>query len=220
MFKVGGLYFPAGERHFTRFGDLVREYGQLDRDAAYRYVTRWRCALDVGANVGIFSCDFANRFEEVVAFEPVPRTRECLALNVPSNVLVEPFAIADKRGVLKMYPTTLNSGGSFICNHPDVITPVFEMNPADTIAVEVRTIDSFDFDAVDLIKLDIQGAEYPAVVGARETIQRHRPVIMLEQKPFSAESAQSFKMTSRLLRSWGMVAKEKARSDRIYVFEH
>lgn len=219
MFKVGGLYFPDGERHFTRFGDLVREYGQLDRDAAYRYVKRWRRALDLGANVGIFSCDFAARFQEVVAFEPIPRTRKCLALNAPSNVRVEPFAVADECGVLKMYPTMLNSGGSFVCNHPDVITPLSEMNLANVIEVEARTIDSFNFDAVDLIKLDIQGAEYPAVVGARETIQRHRPVIMLEQKPFNAESAQFFKMTSRLLRSWGMVAKEKARSDRIYVFE-
>jgi len=100
-----------------------------------------------------------------------------------------------------------------------VITPIAEIDPADTIAVDVRTIDSFEFDAVDLIKLDIQGAEYAAVVGARETIQRHRPVIMLEQKPFNAESANFFKMTSRLLRSWGMVAREKAKSDRIFIFE-
>ena len=137
----------------------------------------------------------------------------------PANVRVEPFAIADKECVLKMYPTTPNSGGSFICNHPEVITPIAEIDPADTIAVDVRTIDSFEFDAVDLIKLDIQGAEYAAVVGARETIQRHRPVIMLEQKPFNAESANFFKMTSRLLRSWGMVAREKAKSDRIFIFE-
>jgi len=85
MFEVGGFYFPDGERHFTRFGDFVREYGQLDRDAAYPYVKRWRRALDVGANVGIFSCDFAKRFQEVVAFEPVPRTRECLVRNVPGK---------------------------------------------------------------------------------------------------------------------------------------
>jgi hypothetical protein len=60
MFEVGGFYFPDGERHFTRFGDLVREYGQLDRDAAYAYVKRWRRALDVGANVGIFFMRFCE----------------------------------------------------------------------------------------------------------------------------------------------------------------
>jgi hypothetical protein len=42
---------------------------------------------------------------------------------------------------------------------------------------------------------------------------------MLEQKPFNAESANFFKMTSRLLRSWGMIAREKAKSDRIFIFE-
>lgn len=219
MIRVGGLLFPDTEKHFTQFGNAVEEYGKPDRQAAYAYVKRWRRALDVGANVGIFSRDFATRFDEVVAFEPMPRTRECLALNIPSNVRIEPVAVANKHGVLKMYRTKA-SGGSFICNHPKIVTP--EISPeTKTYEVQVRTIDSFNFDAVDLIKLDIQGAEYVALIGARETILKHRPVIMVEEKPFSDAHAEQIKMTSKLLRkSYGMSAKEKVKTDRIYVFEH
>lgn len=219
MLKIGGLFFPDGERHFAQFGDQVADYGKADRDAAYPYVRQWRRALDVGANVGVFSCDFAARFEDVVAFEPVPRTRACLALNVPANVRVEPFAVADQPGVLRMYPTVANSGGSFICNHPDVMNPEVKGGPDRQIEVQVRTIDSYGFDAVDLIKLDVQGAEYLALLGARETILRHKPVVMVEQKAVNADHADIIKKTSRMLRSWGMTAREKARSDRVFMFE-
>src|SRR5687768_10967302 len=122
MLRIGQLFFPDRENHFDQYGDSVTDYGKRDRDAAYSYVKQWRRALDVGANVGIFSLDFAKRFEEVVAFEPMPETLECLALNIPSNVRIEPFAIADAPGVLNMYRTS-SSGASFILNHPQVITP-------------------------------------------------------------------------------------------------
>lgn len=219
MIKVGGLFFPDGEKHFAKFGDSILEYGMRDRQAAYRYVRQWRRALDIGANVGIFSCEFASRFEHVVAFEPVPRTRECLVANVPPNVQVEPFAIADKEGVLNMYPTVVNCGGSFISNHPEVMTPEVEDCEKRQIEVEVRTIDSYDFDAVDLMKLDIQGAEHLALMGAKETILRHRPVVLVEQKAVNAEHLHIIKSTSRMLRSWGMKAKEIAQSDRVFIFE-
>lgn len=219
MFQIGPLFFPDRENHFTQYGDSVEEYQQCDRDAAYAYVKRWRRALDIGANVGIFTRDFASRFDEVVAFEPMPETRECLALNVPANVRIEPFALADEAGVLEMYRTP-SSGASFICNHPQVMIPEgARLKSFNMREVEVRTLDSFEFDAVDLMKLDIQGAEYAALIGARETIRRHRPVIMVEEKAFSAAHAQFIKKTSRLLKSWGMKPKEKAQSDRVFVFE-
>lgn len=227
MLQIGDLFFPNGETHFNRLGRLVRQYGKSDRDAAYAYVKRWRRALDVGANVGIFACDFATRFDEVVAFEPMPPTRECLAINAPKNVRIEPFAITDQAALLEMYQTP-SSGASFVCSHPQVVIPFDELETNKVVQVEGRTIDSFQFDAVDLMKLDIQGAEYAALVGARETILRHRPVIMVEEKAASIEKVgaavnaaqiETIEKTADLLRSYGMIAKEKAQTDRVYVFE-
>ncbi|MBA3835829.1 MAG: FkbM family methyltransferase [Sphingomonas sp.] len=157
----------------------------------------------------------------------MPRTRECLIVNAPSNVQIEPFAVTDGPALLEMYQTP-SSGASFVCSHPQVVTPIEDLEASKVVEVEGRTIDSFEFDAVDLIKLDIQGAEYPALVGARQTILRHRPVIMVEEKAASvqkvgaavnAAQAESIKETAALLRSYGMTAKEKAQTDRVYVFE-
>jgi FkbM family methyltransferase len=218
MKTVGAFHFPDTERHFTQFGDDVGSYGEADRKAALAYVKRWRRALDVGANVGIFSVAFASRFDEVVAFEPMPHTLECLVANVPANVRIEPCAIADQIGTVEMIPTLHNCGGSYLYNHDRVAMPPSKKDGSWAIQVPVRTIDSYDFDAVDLIKLDIQGAECLAVLGAKETIIRHRPVVMVEQKPVDEEDT-NFKDASRLLRSWGMVAKERAKTDRVFVFK-
>ena len=85
--------------------------------------------------------------------------------------------------------------------------------------VEARTLDSFEFASVGLIKLDIQGAEYSALIGARETILRHRPVLLIEEKPFNAQSAAFVQKASELLISYGLTPKEKAQADRVYVFD-
>ena len=227
MQKVGQLFYPDHETKFTELGKDVVKLGRKDRQAAYRYVKRWRRALDIGANVGVFSRAFARRFDEVIAFEPMPRARKCLALNVPSNVCVQPFAMTDKCGPVKMYKTS-SCGASFICNHPEVVRPIEDLKPSKVVKVEGRTLDSFDFNAVDLIKLDIQGSEYAALLGARETILRHRPVILIEEKAASVEKVGAaahaewlaiIAKTGELLKSYGMTAKEKAKTDRVYVFE-
>lgn len=47
-------------------------------------------------------------------------------------------------------------------------------------AAELRTIDSFGFRNVSLIKMDVEGYEDAVLAGAKETIQRERPVLLVE----------------------------------------
>jgi hypothetical protein len=89
-------------------------------------------------------------------------------------------------------------------------SPDSPLKSGRTVEVEARTLDSFEFDFVGLIKLDIQGAEYPALIGARETILRHRPVLLIEEKPFNAQSTAFVQKASDLLISYGLTPKEKA----------
>ena len=217
MFESGGFWLPEGEHHFTQYGSELAAYQHRDRDAAYQYVTNWDVVLDVGANVGIFSRAFAEKFAKVIAFEPMPHTFECLALNVPENVQLENVAVADKPGCLDMYRTA-SSGASFILNHDMVVTPSVKVKPGRTVAVEARTIDSYELPSVGLMKFDIQGAELLALMGARETILRCRPVLMVEEKPLKDMDNSHLKRQDDWLRALGMTPKEKAHADRIYVF--
>ncbi|MGC9166518.1 MAG: FkbM family methyltransferase [Thermoplasmata archaeon] len=46
--------------------------------------------------------------------------------------------------------------------------------------IETRTLDSFNFDKVDLIKIDVEGLELSVLDGTRETIGKFHPKIILE----------------------------------------
>jgi len=47
--------------------------------------------------------------------------------------------------------------------------------------IPVLLLDSFNFPKVDLLQLDVEGFEYNALLGAVRTINKHRPVIVLER---------------------------------------
>jgi len=220
MFEHEGFWIPEGERQWL-FSDLA-DYQKADREQAFRYVRNWSLCLDVGANIGIFTRAFAERFERVVAFEPIPDIRACLERNVPANVSIEPVAVSDRTDRLIMRQVVKSSGGSFIANHPEIAVPESrELTGPRAIEVDVRTIDSFGFENVGLIKMDIQGAEFLALKGAAETIRTSRPVILIEEKPRPDDALDmaNCKRASEFLLELGMTPKEKLVGDRVYVFE-
>lgn len=220
MFQYQDFWLPEGERHWL--SQDLEGYQLADRQEAYKHVRNWSLALDLGANIGIFSRDFAKRFDQVVAFEPIPAIRECLERNVPGNVRVEPFALSDRAGDAIMRQVVKSSGGSFIANDPEIAAPsAFALTGPRAITVQLTTIDSYSFDGVGLIKLDIQGAEHLALKGAENTIRRCRPVISMEEKPRAGDvhDMANCKKAAEFLMSLGMTPKKKALGDRAYVFE-
>jgi FkbM family methyltransferase len=50
----------------------------------------------------------------------------------------------------------------------------------DLHQVEIKTLDSYNFENVDIIKIDCEGYEYPILQGAEQTIRRCRPIIQIE----------------------------------------
>ena len=83
---------------------------------------------------------------------------------------------------------------------------------APTSAGTVRgiSIDSLALTDVDLIKLDVEGHEMPALQGARETIMRHRPIVVIEEKHDPERKATAY------LQRLGMEVRAQLKRD--YVF--
>ena len=216
MQLVGNLYIPDGDEHFVKLGSDIEQYQEPQRLKAFEYVRNWDRAVDLGAHVGIFSRHFAQRFKEVVAFEPTPETRECLQKNVPSNVRIVPFACGDREGTVLFRRHIKNSGGTEIANTAGPDTGAFQH-----YTVRMITLDSLGLDAVGLVKIDIQGAEPLALRGAAETLRRCKPVVLIEEKPFggkgAAGSVQHIEESRAILLRYGYREGEKVGADRIYV---
>lgn len=204
-----GWFFPDIEKHFplmlakniSKGGPA--EYQQPVRLRSLEHVKNKRTALDIGANVGLWSRDLVNHFEKVIAFEPVEMFRECLHRNVvASNLTVQSFALGDSYGQVRMIITEGNTGHT----HVDP-----KSTSGDTTIVR---LDSLELDNIDYIKIDCEGFEYRVLLGAEQTIRKCRPVVVIEQKPHDTYAKDYGQFAAiGLLEDWGMTRLDQVKDD-------
>jgi FkbM family methyltransferase len=218
---VGGFHLPSADVHFAEFGEKLADYQKAQRIKALEYVKDFSLAIDVGAHVGIFSRFFAQRFEKVLAYEPAPALRECLEKNVPANVEIRPHLVSDHEGDGVIYQISSgNTGGSFILNDDRIVKPKLKkMDFENVIMAPTVTIDSLKLRRLGLIKVDVQGADHLVLDGARQTLLRCKPVIIVEEKPVAETgSMEHVHSIHRLMAALGATARERFKGDRIYTF--
>jgi FkbM family methyltransferase len=144
--------------------------------------------LDVGANIGYYSLIFAQligKSGKVYSFEPDPTNFEILKKNIlvnkHENVILENKAVSNKEGNLKLYLSTENNGMHRI--YPSKWCK-------ESIDINSIKIDNYfnKNQKIDFIKLDIEGAEYDALLGMESIIQNNENiVIFIEFVPASLE---------------------------------
>jgi FkbM family methyltransferase len=142
-------------------------------------VRRGGTAVDVGANQGFFAYALAQVADRVVAFEPNPDYALFARWMLRGRATVHRLALSDKPGRATFYVPVDHDGmvlhlaGSLKRTHAQ-----FARNR--TYQVEVRTLDSFGLTDVRFIKVDVEGSEREVLDGARTTIMRDRPALLLE----------------------------------------
>ena len=202
-----GWYFPDGETHLIEWMQKAKQMrgGRLQYQLSkYQEAMRWvrsrHLAVDIGAHVGHWSWNMAEDFLQVVAFEPVPQYAECWRKNMEGTA----------RGKAVLHEVALGLGAgtvSLACGTPGSHGDTHIAADGDIAQdVPLRTLDSFNLQGVSLIKIDVEGYEFPVVKGGTKTILESKPVIIVEQKGhdakyFGGESDQAVKY----LRELGMV---------------
>jgi FkbM family methyltransferase len=152
--------------------------------------------LDIGGHHGAFTSIIGYELKKrnlggkIFTFEPDKRNIQFIEQNLASNQLndgrvdIIKKAVSDKNGRGRFITSSDNS-----CNWLEIgIETAEELN--STEMVEMTSVDAFckDFGRVDLIKIDIQGGEYPALLGARETLLKFKPVISVEITEYAKDS--------------------------------
>jgi len=140
--------------------------------------------IDAGAHIGYYALMAAHRLRQVgaglvFAFEPHPINFADLQrnqqLNNMSNLILIQKAVADQTTQMRLFSSPL-SGCHSLRQFP------FHSNSYE---IECTTLDDF-MDThkeakIGLIKLDVEGAELPALRGAQRLIERDKPYIMYEE---------------------------------------
>lgn len=135
-----------------------------------------RVCVQAGGNCGVWPWHLATKFEFVYTFEPDHCNFVALAFNLRGrlNVVKMQAALGDIAGVMvnTMLPAHEQDNCGATCVEHGGIVPVIR-------------IDDLKLPALDLLYLDIEGFELPALKGAMQTITKFRPVIAIEDKGLS-----------------------------------
>lgn len=186
--KETGWWLPDGEEHLQawmlKVGKTHHERLTYQRHKylkALEWVKDRRTALDIGAHVGLWSWQMTFDFAIVEAFEPMPAHGDCWKLNLKGreNTVFYPFALGNREARVRLETRTKGSSGDTGIV-PDELDPVSdELGPV----VDMFPLDTFNFGPVDFIKIDCEGFEVFVLRGARETLLKHKPCVIVEQKP-------------------------------------
>lgn len=143
-------------------------------------VKKRRTCIQAGGNAGLWPHALAPHFERLWTFEPDPVLFHCLVANTPfENVRAFPAALGTRGG-------TFCELDRWIPTNPGANRVDFGRGTAPVLA-----IDEFMLTDVDLIQLDIEGAELHALRGAEGTIEACRPVICIELRGHSGRFGNS-----------------------------
>jgi FkbM family methyltransferase len=211
MYQAHGWWFPDQDTHFAEMltkniskgGGAV--YQEPARMRSIEQCPRRRVAVDIGANVGLWTRDLCHWFEQVIAVEPVEEFRQCLLQNVSAtNLEIQPVALGATATTINMIITENNTGHS----HVDV-------SSMGQGTVPMITLDSLNLACVDYIKIDCEGFENNILLGAKETICQHRPIVVIEDKKHKDVGHTDTDSALNTLLSWGACVIKTVNNDRI-----
>lgn len=158
-------------------------YEPLETRIAETLVTPGGCVVDVGANIGYYTLLCARRAGpagQIYAFEPEPENFSLLQQNVRRNgyrnVQMENAAVSSATGSLKLFVSEEN--------HGDHRVYASENDSRRHVSIRAVRLDDYfadDLPLIDLLKMDIQGAEGHALGGMKTLLQCRPPRAILTE---------------------------------------
>jgi len=178
-------------------------------DQVLPLVGRKRVAVQAGGAVGIWPAKLAEHFDLVLTFEPCPENWPALVANAPqTNIRRYQAALGAEPDWCTLaldHAECENAGAWYVGTYSAGNTPVMRL-------------DDFELWCCDFIQLDVEGAEFDALRGAKTTILATRPVVMIEEKPLPHMSEPAGR-PRRLLESWGYREAMRVHRDVVMVPE-
>lgn len=140
-----------------------------------------KISIDIGAAGGVFIANMVDVSKNVIGFEPIPDDANILKEMIKStnsNASIECVALSDKSGEATLRMIANDFGRSTIeeSNSLDDNTGSKKIG----IKVPIKKLDDYNFNNVGFIKVDVEGHELSVLHGARETIKRNLPALLIE----------------------------------------
>lgn len=179
--RHGLMMYFKNDQYVGHALDVYGEFSEAETSLFNEIVSEGDVVVEIGANIGAHTVQLGKKVGStgcVLAFEPQRRVFQVLcanlALNEIANVHAYNMGLGDRQGwvdIAELDFTQINNIGGLALG---------KIENAPSTKVEVRTLDSFNLSRVDFLKIDVEGMEKMVLDGAKETIQRCRPIMYIE----------------------------------------
>lgn len=177
---------------------LVGQYERTKMGLFRRCVKGGMVVVDVGANLGDFTLVAARAVGpsgKVVAFEPDPQNFGWLIKSVErnafKNIEIRQEALSASEGVAPFFLSDVSGWHTLKAGQ---ISLSGERAP---ITVRTRPLDTLTLDRLDVVKIDVEGAEYEVLSGAERHLAQFRPLLFVD---LHASMGADVEGVSRMLR--------------------
>lgn len=196
---VEGVWLPKGEKHLREWMTTGKKAVRINDKITYQWgkqmeamqvcdhvMPDWQDGVfvDVGAHCGFWSMWWGTLSKRVVAFEPIPEFREIYRANLPPEVDYDlhPFALGNAVGKLDIRVDPTNTGGTRALADGEKLEKGHRHVVADLETLDRVLPGALGKDRMTVLKIDCEGFEENVIRGGEVVIDKHRPVIVVEQK--------------------------------------
>lgn len=186
-FEVEGIHVPIYRHMGFKNLDYRATQFQAFIKAAFALRPEGQ-AVDIGANLGCFLLNLIaiDRSKPYLGFEPLPEAAAYIRRIIVENRLAShniiPIALRDRHGMISI---RCNSECDVSATVTDNLRPPSMYSNKFFIASSTADTQLKKIPAIALIKLDVEGSELNVLHGMADTLETHRPPLLIEVMPYS-----------------------------------
>ena len=142
-------------------------------------------AVDVGANLGLYTFGLSQHARSVNAFEPIPELAEQLRRGYRAKrdtVHIHECGLSDRSGsaTLKLPVERRRFGYATIEAENDLTSKAELSGGVRSLSIAIKTLDEFELGQVGVVKIDVEGHDLAVLQGAKALIERCKPTFIIE----------------------------------------
>ena len=184
------FFFPEGFLLKRRLQRSIKRNDEQEINLVKKFIKSGTDSIDVGVYRGVYSYEMSKYSEKVHSFEPNPIIFKYINKNLKKfikNIHLYNFALSNQNKTINLKIPIRNSN-----SNKEIFEEYYEMGKAtihnennfenyENFEIQTKKIDEFNFDnKISLIKIDVQGHELEVIEGAKNTIERDKPVLLVE----------------------------------------
>ena len=184
------FFFPEGFLLKRRLQRSIKRSDEQEINLVKKFIKSGTDSIDVGVYRGVYSYEMSKYSEKVHSFEPNPIIFKYINKNLKKfikNIHLYNFALSNQNKTMNLKIPIRNSN-----SNKEIFEEYYEMGKAtihnennfenyENFEIQTKKIDEFNFDnKISLIKIDVEGHELEVIEGAKNTIKKDKPILLVE----------------------------------------